>query len=84
MLLLLLTSATTTACVNENFKDVDSSAKPKNADNMDIDDSIEYTTDPYTGVEYVIIHGGITVRVDKNGKPIINPKWLKDRKESEK
>ena len=42
-------------------------------------------TDPKTGVEYIEVYvtkekgGGVSVtpRLDKNGKPYINPKWRK-------
>lgn len=41
--------------------------------------------DEKTGVEYILIvnDGGITPRIDKNGKPVINQQWLKKHKEKE-
>jgi len=35
--------------------------------------------DEKTGVEYILVEydGGITPRIDRNGKPIINKQWLK-------
>lgn len=41
--------------------------------------------DEKTGVEYILIQsdGGITPRIDKNGKPIINQQWLKKHEEKE-
>ena len=37
--------------------------------------------DEKTGVEYILIrnNGGITPRIDKNGKPVINQQWLKKK-----
>lgn len=52
-------------------------------------DTFEIVTDPLTGVEYITnkcngfnadYGSAICVRVDKNGKPIINPNWIKRQK----
>lgn len=42
--------------------------------------------DEKTGVEYILLvsDGGITPRIDKDGKPVINQQWLKKHKEKEK
>lgn len=86
LILCLLITTTLTGCAIKDF--VSDKSQPENAHVMDIDEDINYETDPYTGVEYVVVkdvkRGGVTVRVDRNGKPIINRKWLKQRKESEK
>lgn len=41
--------------------------------------------DEKTGVEYILIrnNGGITPRIDKNGKPVINQQWLKKHEKKE-
>ena len=40
--------------------------------------------DEKTGVEYILIYdGGITPRIDKNGKPVINQQWLKKHEKKE-
>lgn len=61
---------------------VESEKVPKNAETMNGDEDYKFETDPTTGVEYIIYNGnkqgGITTRVDKSGKPIINPQWQKD------
>lgn len=49
-------------------------------------DEYRIVTDPATGVEYIVTAGSeltaptgsaICVRVDRDGKPIINPTWKK-------
>ena len=52
----------------------------------EIDQGVErIMVDEKTGVEYVLIEndGGITPRIDKNGKPVINQQWLKKHQEKE-
>ena len=54
--------------------------------NEEIDQEVErIMVDEKTGVEYILIEndGGITPRIDENGKPVINQQWLKKHQEKE-
>lgn len=54
--------------------------------NEEIDQDVErIMVDEKTGVEYILIEndGGITPRIDENGKPVINQQWLKKHQEKE-
>ena len=54
--------------------------------NEEIDQDVErIMVDEKTGVEYILIEndGGITPRIDENGKPVINHQWLKKHQEKE-
>lgn len=54
--------------------------------NEEIDQGVErIMVDEKTGVEYILIEndGGITPRIDENGKPVINQQWLKKHQEKE-
>ena len=53
-------------------------------------DAFKIVTDPLTGVEYITnkcngfnadYGSAICVRVDRNGKPIINPDWIERQKQ---
>lgn len=83
----LLATLTLSAC-----KDNRSSSTEKVTDedistlNEEIDRGVERViVDEKTGVEYILIEndGGITPRIDKNGKSVINQQWLKKHKEKE-
>lgn len=65
--------------------DIDEEFKIDNDHPMSADE-YKIVTDPATGVEYIVTTSSefgaptgsaICVRVDSNGKPIINPSWKK-------
>lgn len=65
--------------------DIDEEFKIDNDRQMSADE-YRIVTDPATGVEYIVTASSefgaptgsaICVRVDQNGKPIINPSWKK-------
>lgn len=85
---ILLTMLTLSACENSKSASADN-VKGENIttlnEELNLGSVYAIMVDEKTGVEYILIrnNGGITPRIDKNGKPVINQQWLKKHEKKE-
>lgn len=85
---ILLAMLTLSACEDSKSASADN-VKGENistlSEELNLGSVYSIMVDEKTGVEYILIrnNGGITPRIDKNGKPVINQQWLKKHEKKE-
>lgn len=74
----LLAILTLSACKDNRNSAVTSEGYSTLSKELDSGTIGKIVVDEKTGVEYIVEYeGGITPRIDKDGKPVINQQWLK-------